>query len=316
MPTVDADFAEWLGKEALYTSLANAGLAAGLLDSAIESEIVSPLAIKAAADSEVSRQLTMVGGPLALDRHVVKGQRRDLLGRCITLVEPGGSFGYNPGVSVFVVSADEQDDNLTVLEVVRSLTTPNPFLGYALAMKFTTPEYWVSGVKAASLSAMAGYTFTRSGIQGAVDASGAVQFFAANVPAINSAGYHSYGALTNYILQAQAFDDAAWGKPVGGAGSSIAVTANASTAPDGTTTADRILAVKGGELAGHYALVQQSTGLTTTGVCTASVWLKSATGSSHNVMIYTNESGGNDSGRRPRNNNMAAVHACLHQNHN
>ncbi len=294
---LDTGFAQWLRQEALYTSLANAGLASGLLDSAIESEIISPLAIKAAADSELARQIAVLGGPLALDRHVVKGQRRDLVGKCITLFEPGGSFGYNPGVAVFVVSAEEQDDNLTVLEVIRSLAVPNPFLLYALAMKFPTPEYWVAGVKAASLSAMAGYTFTRSGIQGAVDASGAVAFHAANVPAINSAGYHAHNALTNYILQSQALENASWARPVAGAGSSIAVTADAAAAPDGTMTAERIQAIKGGETAGHYALIQQGSQLTATGVCTASVWLKSATGSSHNVMIYTNEGGGVTSGQ-------------------
>lgn len=58
----------------------------------------------------------------------------------------------------------------------------------------------VSVKQNAGASQLPGYTFTRSGSQGAVDASGAVAFFAANAPAINSAGYHAYGALTNIIF--------------------------------------------------------------------------------------------------------------------
>jgi len=74
------------------------------------------------------------------------------------------------------------------------------YAAYALAERFTVPEYWVSGTQYSPITALPGYTFTRSGTQGAVDASGAVQFFAPAVPAINSAGYHAFGALTNIIF--------------------------------------------------------------------------------------------------------------------
>src|SRR6478736_703923 len=72
---------------------------------------------------------------------------------------------------------------------------------YALAMKFTTPEYWLAGTQQANLAAMSGYSFTRSGEQGAIDASGAVAYFAPNTPAINNRGYHAYPALTNVMLR-------------------------------------------------------------------------------------------------------------------
>ena len=110
------------------------------------------------------------------------------------------------------------------------------YAAYALAERFTVPEYWVSGTKYTPVSTLPGYSSTRSGIQGAVDASGAVQFFAANVPAINSAGYAAYGANTNLNLQSQAFDDAAWTK------AACTVTANNVVAPDGITTADTLTA--------------------------------------------------------------------------
>lgn len=86
------------------------------------------------------------------------------------------------------------------------------FASYALAMKFTTPEYWANGTKQSSLSAMAGYAFTRSGEQGAYDAANAVAYYAANTPAINSNGFWSYGALTNLALYSQDFSQIAWNK--------------------------------------------------------------------------------------------------------
>ena len=137
---VDQGFAQWLKDESLLTSAATGGVAVGLLPSAIESEVISALATKAAADSEAARQIAILGGPLALDRHVVKGQRRDLVGKCITLTHD--LLGYSAGEPVFVVSADERDDNLTILEVVRSLAFP--YGEYALAFNFSGSVYAVA----------------------------------------------------------------------------------------------------------------------------------------------------------------------------
>ena len=88
------------------------------------------------------------------------------------------------------------------MSVARTGGGSNIFSTYGLATKFTMPEYWVAGVQYSPLSTMPGYTFTRTGSQGAIDASSAVAFFAANTPAINSAGYHAYDALTNNLLNA------------------------------------------------------------------------------------------------------------------
>jgi hypothetical protein len=88
--------------------------------------------------------------------------------------------------------------------------------------------------------ALPGYTFTRTGEQGAVDSTGAVQWFPANVPAINDRGYHAYGALTNENTHSHQFDNAAWTKD------EAPVTANAVVAPDGTMTADTLAPVAGG----------------------------------------------------------------------
>lgn len=98
------------------------------------------------------------------------------------------------------------DTTLTIGGVSDTFTSTTAAAGgyssYALADAFTLPEYWLSGTQYTPVTTLPGYSFARSGEQGAVNASGAVQFFAANVPAINSAGYHAYGALTNLLLNA------------------------------------------------------------------------------------------------------------------
>lgn len=122
MPTssIDAGYADWLKAPALWSSTANGSLPAGLDASARESEIISPLVTKAAADSEGGRQMGILGSPVALDPHVVKGQRRDLIGKAVTL--RNDLLGYSAGIACFVVGADEREDNTTVLKVVRKLT--------------------------------------------------------------------------------------------------------------------------------------------------------------------------------------------------
>lgn len=116
---IDTGFAQWLRDPALYTKAVNAGLAAGLQAQAVESEIISPLLTKAAADSEAARQMVVLGGPLAVDQHIIKGQRVDLVGKPITLT--GAQLGYDAGVVVFVIEAEELEGNLTSLLVLRKL---------------------------------------------------------------------------------------------------------------------------------------------------------------------------------------------------
>lgn len=110
------------------------------------------------------------------------------------------------------------------------------YASYALALDFDDQDYWAGGTKAALLSSVSGYTFTRSGEQGALDGDGTVDSFAANVPAINSKGYHAYGALTNSLLQSQTFENASWLL------TNSTVTANNTAAPSGTQTADKLTA--------------------------------------------------------------------------
>lgn len=117
---VPTTLAEWLKSTALYVSTSNATLAASLLTSGLDSEIVSPLAASADATNELARQMSVLGGPLAIDRHVIKGARRDLICKPVQIF--GDRLGYAAGPTVFVVDVDEQEDNTTALLVVRRLS--------------------------------------------------------------------------------------------------------------------------------------------------------------------------------------------------
>jgi hypothetical protein len=120
LPSVDTGFAQWLRDPALFVSEVNAGLHANILAAGVESEIASPLGTSVAAQAEAVRQMAVLGGPLAVDEHIVKGQRRDLIGKVVTLQHE--LLGYSAGASGFVIDADEKDEGYTVLQVVRKLT--------------------------------------------------------------------------------------------------------------------------------------------------------------------------------------------------
>lgn len=120
MPLVDSDVAEWLRSEALYTKGANALVPSGLITGGTESEIISALSILSDADAETTRQVSYLGYTLAIDAHTVKGQQKDLLGKPVTLT--GDYLGYDTSPTVFVIGAEEGDDNTTQLTVVRRLT--------------------------------------------------------------------------------------------------------------------------------------------------------------------------------------------------
>jgi hypothetical protein len=108
------------------------------------------------------------------------------------------------------------------------------FAGFALALAPSQGQFWKSGVQYANIGAVPGYSFSRSGEQGAYDAFGAASYFVANTPAVNGAGYHAYAALTNNILQSQDFSSASWTKQA------VTISADSAVAPDGTTTMDKL----------------------------------------------------------------------------
>lgn len=120
MSAVDSAVATWLKSDALHSKTTNAAIPSGLLTGATDSEILSALSLLADADNENARQMALLNVPLALDEHTIKGARSDLLGKAITLT--GDYLGYAAGIAVFVIGVEEQDDNTTILKVLRRLT--------------------------------------------------------------------------------------------------------------------------------------------------------------------------------------------------
>lgn len=102
------------------------------------------------------------------------------------------------------------------------------------------------------------------------------------------------GATKNLVTYSEQFDNAAWLKQNGGAGSAAAVvTANAAVAPDGTTTADRIV-FNAGTASNGYSEVYQVTGVTSVvgQPLTYRAFMKSVSGQQQKVMLQILTTGG------------------------
>ena len=120
MASVDAGYASWLKADARYVSATIAGAAAAFGDKALDSSTISPLALHDDAQVEAIRQAQFLAGPLARDKHVVKGQKAYLVGQPITLFN--ARLGYDQGPTVFVIDADEsQIPGATILHVLKRL---------------------------------------------------------------------------------------------------------------------------------------------------------------------------------------------------
>lgn len=123
-------------------------------------------------------------------------------------------------------------------------------------------------------------TFTRSSTATCVTTAGVVSTLTANQPRLEQYGLLVELAGTNNALRSEAFDHAAWSKDNATAAAPV-VTADLVAAPDGTTTADRIVfpAVSG---ATDLSVVSQGNlvpGASSAGTpYTVSVWLKGASG--------------------------------------
>ncbi|HYD12741.1 MAG TPA: hypothetical protein VEC11_07825 [Allosphingosinicella sp.] len=117
---VDAGLVDWLKTGAKFEASTDAGIAAAWGADAAETEIVSPLALLADAAAEAVRQEAFLKGPLVIDRHVVRGLKAYLVGRPATITID--RLGYDAGVDVFVIGAEERDGvELTNLTVLRRL---------------------------------------------------------------------------------------------------------------------------------------------------------------------------------------------------
>ena len=118
---LDGATVEWLKEGALFASATDSGIASAWGADALETSIMSPLALAADAATEAASQQAFLEGPVAVEVHDVPGKRIDLLGRPVTLTV--ARLGYDAGVAVFVIGAEEmQQVERTRLTVLRRLT--------------------------------------------------------------------------------------------------------------------------------------------------------------------------------------------------
>jgi hypothetical protein len=110
-------YVDWLKAVALYAPATDDATAWG--DSAVETEIISPLAFRADALAEARRQLNILSGPFALDEHIVEGRLASLIGKTVAL--SGDRLGYEIAPTVFVIGVAEQANNTTALTVIKRL---------------------------------------------------------------------------------------------------------------------------------------------------------------------------------------------------
>lgn len=120
MTSVDPVYAQWLMSEALWQVGVDATLQARWGDRAQSNQRMTTIATKADATAEAARQIAFLGGPLAIEEHVLSGEWAARLGQVITLTI--GRLGYDAGVDVFVIGAeDDRSAGTSRVTVVRRL---------------------------------------------------------------------------------------------------------------------------------------------------------------------------------------------------
>lgn len=106
MAAVDPVYAQWLQADGLWFVGSDAALAARWGTSAVTSQRMTTIAGAADAEAEAARQLGFLGGPLVREKHLLVGKWAGRLGQVVTLTI--AQLGYDAGVDVFVVGAEDQ----------------------------------------------------------------------------------------------------------------------------------------------------------------------------------------------------------------
>jgi hypothetical protein len=119
-------------------------------------------------------------------------------------------------------------------------------------------------------------TFTRASGKHAESGSGVQTLLSNNQPGVEPKGLLIEAAATNLILHSAALDNAAWVK-AGGVVAAPTVTADAATAPDGNTAAERVQ-IPSTAAGGSFSRVGQSANLTAASY-TFSCWIRGRSGS-------------------------------------
>jgi hypothetical protein len=91
---------------------------------------------------------------------------------------------------------------------------------------------------------------------------------------------------TNLALYSEQFDNAYWQKITGGSATAPVVTANYSTSPDGTKNADRLQCSRTGTGSSDFSLILNGSNIILSATGTATIWMKSNTSSTQNVLCY------------------------------
>lgn len=119
MSQIDGSVAEWLRGEGLIAQADNAAIAAAWGDLAADGLVSSPLASRADASAEASRQAAFFASPLTEETILVAGRQSTLVGQSRRIV--ADAEGYREGAPVFIIAAEEQDGGMTRLTVLRRL---------------------------------------------------------------------------------------------------------------------------------------------------------------------------------------------------
>ena len=139
------------------------------------------------------------------------------------------------------------------------------------------------------------FTFTRTGNGTRINKAGLIETVGSNVPRLNyrldaDGNPSSCPELlleperTNQILYSKDFTNSAWQKLGGGTGTAPVVTADYTTAPDGTQTADRVIMDMGSGTTGdNYSIIRNFGTSGSTG--TNSIYMKSNTTDSYTIGI-------------------------------
>ena len=155
-----------------------------------------------------------------------------------------------------------------------------------------------SGVKAGKLYSVlptngAGdFTTTRASVATRVNENGLIEEVAANVPRLDYSDGTCPSLLleptaTNLIIYSEDFSNTSWNKTSIGTGSSPSVTVNQGLAPDGALNADRIvLDLNGGTTSSDYSFISDTVPINSGGVISLSIYLKSNTGSTQNLIMW------------------------------
>lgn len=224
-------------------------IARGRLDArGIQLEIEGTVATSAALTGELVGVGYLAGGVTAAVVGAGALAGTGLFGGGVTAVSgaaPGGMVG-TAAISATIAAAGATSGAMSVTGWLASLTT---------------------GALVSSI------TFTRASTGRYFDSAGILQSAANNVPrfeydpaTLTRRGFLFEGQRTNLLLRSEEFDNAAWIK-----GSDITPTANAITAPNGTTTADMLtINASGG---GIY----QTVSVTANTAYTLSMWVRLGT---------------------------------------